>query len=178
MTDAPALPELVDCPPMRSRMLERSCIRMWTSARDAAPRPEECRYACLTCPLGAQRAGVDVAAAVAAASAAVVDRAFGRVCPRCERPTARLINGRSCISCYNRTREAVKGANAKGTRPKIMDAIHAEALAIATGDVEPRLVTVERVVSRTEAIGIAARQAGPGAIIGIPPLRLVEPEAA
>jgi hypothetical protein len=163
---------------MKARIMEAGCIRMWRSTQDRSPQPHEARYACITCPLGPQRAGVGVAEAVAAASAAVVDRAFGRVCPRCERLAARLINGRSCISCYNRTREAVIGANAKGTRPQIMDVIHAEALAIAVADVAPRLVTVEHVVSRTEAIGIAARQAGPGAIIGIPPLRLVEPEAA
>jgi hypothetical protein len=111
---------------------------------------------------------------MANARAVVLDRAFRKVCPRCERPSARLINGRGCISCYNRTREAVLGANAKGTRPKLADVIHAEAMAITSGDGVPRLLTVEHVISRTEAIGIAARQAGPGAIIGLPPLRLAE----
>jgi hypothetical protein len=163
---------------MRSRMLERSCVRMWASARNAAPRPEESRHACLTCPLGPQRAGIDPLKAAAVASAAVLEQTFGKVCPRCARPAPRLINGRTCVSCYNRTREAVKGVNAKGTRPRIADLIHAEALAIATGDTAPRLVTVSHVVSRTEAIGIAARQGGPGTVIGVPSLRLLEPEAA
>ena len=117
MTSTPALPPLVDCAPMRSRMLERSCVRMWTSARDAPPRPEESRHACLTCPLGAQRAGVDRSVAVAAASAAAMEQALGRVCPRCARPAGRLINGRFCISWYNRDREARIGRNAKGTPP-------------------------------------------------------------
>lgn len=178
MNDAPSMPELVPCPPMRSRMTERGCVKMWTSARDAPPRPVESRHACLTCPLGPQRAGVDVAEAVAAARAATVEQAFGRICPRCERPAARFIKGRTCISCYNRTAEVVRGRNGKGNRPKIADVIHAESLAIAAGDAPPRHVTVALVVSRCEAVGIAARQAGPGAIIGVPPLRLAEPEAA
>lgn len=177
MTSAPALPELVDCPPMRSRMMERSCVRMWTSARDVAPRPEESRHACLTCPLGAQRAGVNVAEAVAAASAAAVEQAFGRVCPRCTRPAARLIHGRWCIDCYNRDREARIGRNAKGTPPQIAALIHPEAVTVAPPAQPPRMVVVERVTSRSEAVAVAARQAGPGAIIGVPPLVLVRPEA-
>lgn len=155
--------------------MEAGCVRMWRSAQERPPEPHEARYACTTCPLGPQRAGVDVVEAVAAANAVLTERALSRVCPRCERQAVRLINGRTCVSCYNRTREATLGVNAKGTRPKIADVIHTETFTIAFGDAPPRLVAVDRVLSRVEAMGIAARQAGPGAMIGVPPLALVAP---
>ncbi len=80
---------------------------------------------------------------------------------------ARLINGRYCISCYNRTAEAVRGRNSKGTRPRLADVIHPEALAVGSS-----IVRIDHVVSRPEALVIAARQAGPGCIVGVPPLTL------
>ena len=167
------LPELVPCPPMRSRMTERACIRMWTSTQDKPPGLHEARTACLTCTLGAQRAGVDVAAAEAQARAAALAEKMRHVCPRCERVTPRLIKGKLCVSCYNRDREARIGRNAKGTPPvRIIGRIRNEHLAVAGQAGEVRLVVVEHVASRVEAAAIAARQAGPGALIGVPPLEL------
>lgn len=155
---------LVDCAPLSARLTERSCINRWRSAQGAEPPPWDSLRHCHTCPVGALRAGETVQVANNAAILAAVSHH----CPRCERPAARLINGRTCVSCYNRTREAVIGANAKGTRPRIADVIHAEALAIGPA----RLVTVDRVATRMEAAVIAARQAGPGTIIGVPPLAI------
>ena len=40
------------------------------------------------------------------------------------------------------------------------------------------MLVVERVTSRAEAVAVAARHAGPGAIIGVAPLRLAEAEVA
>lgn len=153
---------LVDCAPLSARLTERSCINRWRSAQGAEPPPWDSLRHCHTCPIGALRAGETVQVAN---NAAIVS-AVSHHCPRCERQAARLINGRTCVSCYNRTREATLGANAKGTRPRIMDVIHAEVLSI--GGARP--VTVDRVLSRIEAAVVAARQVGPGATIGIPPL--------
>lgn len=155
---------LVDCVPLSARLTERSCVKRWRSAQGAEPPPWDSLRHCHTCPIGALRAGETVQVANNAAIVAAVSHH----CPRCERQAARLINGRTCVSCYNRTREAMLGANAKGTRPKIMDVIHAEALSIGGA----RLVTVDRVLSRMEAVVVAARQVGPGATIGIPPLSI------
>ncbi len=167
------LPELVPCPPMRSRMTERACVRMWTSTKEKPPAPHEARAACITCPLGAQRSGIDVAKAEADARAAALAETMSHLCPRCQRVAARLIRGRHCISCYNRDREARIGRNAKGTRPRLADLIHPEAVVVGS-----RVVVVEHVVSRTEALVVAARQAGPGVLIGVPPLSLATEDAA
>lgn len=167
------MPELVECPPLRSRMTKAGCVRMWTSTQDKPPAPHEARAACVTCPLGAQRSGIDVAAAEAQARAAALAETMRSLCPRCERVAPRLIHGRTCVSCYNRTAEAVRGFNAKGTRPRLADIIHPEALVVGDG-----LVVVPNVATRIEAMAIAARQVGPGAIIGVPALRLVAGDAA
>jgi hypothetical protein len=174
------LPELVECPPMRSRMTKAGCVRMWSSTREQPPAPHEARSACIGCALGPQRAGIDVAAAQAQARAAAVAEAMRHVCPRCERPTTRLIRGRTCVSCYNRTGEAIRGRNAKGTPPvRILERIRTESLAICAPAGEVRVVVVEHVTSRTEAAAIVARVAGPGAVIGVPPLTVpVAPGAA
>ncbi len=57
-----------------------------------------------------------------------------------------MINGRHCVSCYNRTAEAIRGFNGKGTRPRLADIIHGEALVVGE-----RLVRIEHVASRAEA---------------------------
>ena len=90
-----------------------------------------------------------------------------QVCPRCERQAPRFINGRFCISCYNRDREARLGRNAKGGRPRICTSIHPERLAVA-GAVASRPVVVDRVMSRPEAIAILARQGTAGLVVGLP----------
>lgn len=167
------LPELVPCPPLRSRMTEKACVRMWSSTKQKPPAPHEARSACLTCPLGAQRSGIDAAAAEAQARAAALEATMRHICPRCERVAPRLIHGRHCISCYNRDREARIGRNAKGTRPRLADIIHPETLTVGG-----RVVRLDNVASRIEAAAIAARQAGPGAIIGVPPLPVVTEDAA
>lgn len=166
------LPALVPCPPMRSRMTAPACARMWNSTKEKPPAPHEARSACVTCPLGAQRAGIDVAVAEAQARAAALADVMRHHCPRCSQKAARLINGRFCISCYNRDREARIGRNAKGTPPTITATIHAEKVAVTLPSSTPRIVAIERVVSRMEALVVAARQAGPGALIGVPPLEV------
>ena len=172
------MPALVDCPPMKSRMTAAGCVRLWRSGQERPPAPHEARSACMTCALGPQRAGIDVASAERQARAAALAAAMRQLCPRCERVAGRLINGRFCISCYNRDREARIGRNAKGTPPSIAARIHAATLAVAPGAEPPRVIAVERVVSRIEAIAVAARQAGPGATIGVAPLTLAVPETA
>jgi hypothetical protein len=139
-------------------------VKRWRRAQGAEPPPWDSLRHCHTCPIGALRAGETVQVA----SNAAIVAAIGHHCPRCERAASRLINNRTCVSCYNRTAEAVRGFNAKGTRPKIADTIHTEALALGAAG----LVSVDRVASRIEAAVVAARQAGPGAIIGVPPLTL------
>lgn len=56
------------------------------------------------------------------------------VCNRCRGPAARIINGRFCISCYNRHCEALKGKNARGGRPALSDQLRVVGVAVSAGD--------------------------------------------
>lgn len=142
------------------------CVRLWRSARENPPKPWEARAHCVGCALGAQRAGEAAPSPGADAVAALAS-----ICPRCERPTDRLINGRHCVSCYNREREAVRGRNAKGGRPRLCDVLHSVELAVG-GPGTIRVERVDRVATRAEALALVARAAGRAIAIGPPPLRL------
>lgn len=138
------------------------CARMWQSAREKRPAPWEGRHNCVGCPLGATHAG-DTQEVAAKARAS---EALRRICPRCTRPAARLINGRWCISCYNRVREVARGKNAKGNLPVIvMSRLHNVALTVARpwpSNHPPETESFTSVTSRTEAMILAAkREAGP-----------------
>src|SRR5450759_2593872 len=93
------------------------CGRLWEAAqiKHAAKKlePWEGIATCHTCPIGARNAGREMEAVFQPAAA------LACYCPRCNRPASRLINGRLCISCYNRDREAAIGRNAKGSRPRL-----------------------------------------------------------
>jgi hypothetical protein len=167
MGDAVAV-EMVPCPPMSARLTLSACRRMWTSAQEQRPQPWDSRVKCLTCQLGAERAGAS--AQVAATKAAV--ESIRTICPSCSRPAARLIHGMRCVSCYNRRREAERGKNCKGGRPRICDALHTESLAVSAPDTAPAVIQIASVLSRPEALVIAARQvAAAGAVFGVVPLR-------
>lgn len=149
---------------MAARLGLPSCVKRWQAAQQSVPAAWDSLSHCRGCPIGAVRAGSTVAVANAAAAA----DAIRAVCPRCERPSPRQINSRWCTSCYNRTREASIGKNAKGGRPLICDVIHPERIAAAAGAAAARVELVERVVTRTEAVAVLMRR-GMG-VFGIPPL--------
>ena len=78
-----------------------------------------------------------------------------------------MVTDRFCISCYNRHREALKGRNAKGTRPGLV--LRDLVLEVDDGGVVRR-VRHEQVVSAAEAMLAEARRAsGPLAFLGAPP---------
>ena len=71
----------------------------------------------------------------------------------------RLINGRLCVSCYNREREALIGKNAKGGRPMICDVLHTERLAVIDGSGSGSVIEAGPVVGIVEAIVAMMRTA-------------------
>lgn len=109
-------------------MTAASCARNFLAAPQAikAGRLE----GCIGCSIGAQHAGKPIASAS--------DRnelSYRRVCVRCRRSgrestsrllgRMRLIRGHTvCVSCYNREREFLHGANAKGATPKKWAGLH------------------------------------------------------
>jgi hypothetical protein len=113
--------------------------------------PWEGRAHCVGCPVGAVNAGERIEDATAAR----YEAALRKFCPRCSRPASRLINGRFCVSCYNRDREVARGRNCKGNPPKVV-AARLHAVELWAGN---RIEAFPAVTSRSEAILLAAKHA-------------------
>lgn len=135
------------------RLTTGACGKLWLSANGKVrPQSWEGRAACVGCFTGAANAGqpIDLAAEAAAE--------WREVCPRCCRPTARLIGGEHCVSCYNRAREADIGRNRKGNRPALADQLHDEHLMVLEGR-QAAVVTTGRVLDASELMVRAAKVA-------------------
>ena len=99
------------CEPQRAVLTTSSCARMWEQANQPGRKQDtlDRLHHCAGCELGALHADKPVIRSSALYGA--------RICSRCHRPSARLIHGEHCPSCYNREREVVIGRNGQGTRP-------------------------------------------------------------
>lgn len=158
---------MMRCTAQNLTLSTAGCARMHLAAQDkpvnAWTPPSPCRF----CAIGAQHAGV----AIAPMAAAVAE--LKRICPRCQRPSSRFIQGKHCVSCYNRDREAAIGKNAKGTRPALADVLHDTVLTVANRDgIQVRVVT--RVASRVEAMLTLARAANGPLCFGLPPADMAQ----
>lgn len=94
-----------DCNSLRATLQPHHCAANWTACRDGSK--------CNGCPTGAIHAGKSPAAVQP-------DKINGRSKPCCrcgQLPTYRLIAGVYCPGCANRSRELVRGFNAKGKHP-------------------------------------------------------------
>jgi hypothetical protein len=96
------------CDSMRASIQVASCSSNWLSA-NAKGEPPERLFNCHRCPVGAMHAGRPQTAVGAFKGT--------HTCARCQRTDLRLIRAQICIGCYNREREYIKGANAKGKFP-------------------------------------------------------------
>ena len=147
---------------------------MWQSAQDRPPDPWESRWHCRTCPIGAQHAAASPTDFVARIHTAEAVKRFEATCPRCVRLTTRMIRsreGRKCPSCYNRAREVRAGRNRKGGFPRLTNRLHPETLAVASaGGTPAQLRTFDSVVSRLEAMMLAAYEAAGPSVFGRAPL--------
>lgn len=155
-------PPLFLCERQKTSLTHVGCARMWLAARDpnkGTPKPWEGRAVCVTCPIGAAHAGQTISPV--AESVALICK----LCPRCLRVTERLINGKFCISCYNRDEEAKRGKNAKGGTPRLCSQLHEETIAISGG----AAITVQSfpgVTCATEALIAATRTADTSLFFG------------
>lgn len=109
-------------------MSDASCAKNYEAAPQAVRSGR--LDGCLGCKIGARHAagaGGDGVAAEAVVAAAPPQ--CGAICVRCRRSgrdagsrlvgRMRLVRGHTiCVSCYNREREVVHGANAKGAAPR------------------------------------------------------------
>ncbi len=168
MTIAPSPDEVVLCERARMTLSVAGCARYWLSAQESRPRPWEGRHRCLTCPIGAARAGRPGDGPFLPAE---LLRQWA-ICPRCCRPATRLsrdhlIRGRLCVSCFNRDREVLKGKNAKGRPPQLV--LRDVTLAVVEGD-GVRQIPHPRVKSDLEAMLVEAMRAkGPLAFSCVAP---------
>lgn len=115
-------------------MTAGSCAKNFAAAPEAAKSGR--LQGCIDCPVGAAHSGVPPTTKPAPAPLT-----YRSACLRCRRSgqeatsrllgRMRLVRGHSiCVSCYNREREVLQGANAKGAKPKkwsglrILDAVY------------------------------------------------------
>jgi hypothetical protein len=102
------------------RLTVSACAEQWGLARKA--RPSDRLYPCRGCPIGARHSGLSDAEAERAQIGAAASKQ--RSCVRCGRHPHRLQFGVLCVSCYNRARESLCGANGKGTFPQYGPRLH------------------------------------------------------
>ncbi len=143
---------MMDCTSKNLRLTRSGCFRLWRGAQEHEPSAWEGRAACVACMTGARNAGY------APSPVAEYVRELQRTCTRCLRVASRLINGRYCISCYNRHTEALRGRNARGGLPKICKSLLAVAITQTSGS-EVALLVERHVMSAAETMIAAARQA-------------------
>lgn len=145
--------EMMTCEPQHARLTRRACARMYMSTL-SGPRPEpfEARHTCVGCPIGAANSGNP------SGYVTVQAQVWRNACCRCRQSAPRLINGFRCISCYNRHREAIRGRDRKGHRPRLIDRLYTAALVVFDGGKESRF-EMERVVDASELLVTLARQA-------------------
>jgi hypothetical protein len=113
------------CDKMRATLTVFRCSAMWKEANASTRKPDPCDrlHHCKRCEVGAEHAGEKLIAC---------SSLFGaRICSRCHRPSARLIHGEHCPSCYNREREVLIGRNGKGTKPVKHAALEPRRLVVA-----------------------------------------------
>jgi hypothetical protein len=104
--------EVFKCEPLRSSLQPHQCADRWRNAQVGS--------ACNGCHIGAQHAG----------QKPKPPRSMRLPCIRCRSTEQRLISAVFCVSCFNRTREVVRGRNAKGKFPRCSAAKLHEAVAM------------------------------------------------
>jgi hypothetical protein len=100
------------CEPLRSSLQPHQCADRWRNAQVGS--------ACNGCHIGAQHAG----------QKPKPPKPMRLPCIRCGSTEMRLISNTLCVSCFNRTREVVKGRNAKGRFPRNSGSKLHEAVAV------------------------------------------------
>lgn len=128
MTDYFEMPELPGrkyfrCERLRATLSTDACGVQWRKANHA--NDEACGR-CKCCPLGALHAG-ETAASMSPLKGTCT-------CGRCHKRASRLIGKHLCVSCKNREYEALKGKNAKGTKPVKLPPLEARTLYYLHGD--------------------------------------------
>ncbi|MBI1207410.1 MAG: hypothetical protein GC191_08985 [Azospirillum sp.] len=157
--------DLFRCEAYSMRLSKKSCAGFFNSMKDKTPQPWDSKRQCRGCSIGAVHAGggetpaEDRQAKAEAAFRALHDE-WSRVCSRCMRLASRVVGGRLCVSCYNRSREVRVGENRRGSAPRLK--LRTEAVVVASAGSPVWVERVKDVSGRLEAIvAVAQRADGP-----------------
>ncbi len=146
------------CIRLRANLTEACCARNFTRAASLS---------CVGCPVGKHHAeglSVDPKPDVKSRSRWVSTTAG--TCVRCARHALRLLRGHTiCVSCYNREREVLHGANAKGSPPVKASGLRQAHMAIVEKDGTPRLVALGGLCSGQAEAERTAQRCWPGCVI-------------
>ena len=138
-----ALPVLFDCPRTSMRLTEPGCGRLWRSvnlpkpatgtrrSQPASPPPAwHCNSSCWACPTGMKNAGVAV-------EIHPLRDLMRNRCGATGAVASRLVHGAGGVfdmSQCNRRKEAERGTNGKGSRPRICAELMTVSVAVVDGD--------------------------------------------
>lgn len=142
--EIPELPgrKFFACGPLRATIATDVCAGNWRASNESAAGG---RLHCKRCEIGARHAGQ---------ADSNMSALHGlRICARCHRLATRLISKHICVSCYNRSREALLGRNAKGTKPVELTAemlVRRSVSYLSGGEFKTRVI--ERAVDQDEVI--------------------------
>jgi hypothetical protein len=154
---------MVACSRRQLTLTKAGCARLFVSANGpVAPDPWEGRAACRGCPIGSANATGQPPNPLLE-----IKESLSRICSRCGRTPERLIWNTLCPSCDNRQREAVRGRNAKGNRPKLADLLHPAHLVVSVGSTM-RTIHKPAVLSLSEVIIQAAKAVNGPAVFARP----------
>jgi hypothetical protein len=131
--------------------------KLWSAANQPKPPdPWTGLASCRGCPLGESHATGRPPDPFAA-----VRESLRMTCSRCNKKSEWIVRPATlgyCLSCYNRNLEALKGKNAKGTRPALSEQLHTGDALISEGD-QQRVVIRTFVPSFTELTTQVRRRA-------------------
>jgi hypothetical protein len=134
---------------------------MWLRARTLPKNSVETLAKCRGCSIGARHAGQPVAEGLEEAP----DQARAAItCTRCGEGGTKIVDGRLCISCYNREREVIRGVNRRGNAPVRAKPLRPFAAVVL--DDRVKRVDFARVTSGLEGILSVERHSLDGAIAG------------
>lgn len=140
-----------ECPRGYGKMSTKSCAQAHESSQRADTRASGRLANCVSCAIGAVHTN---------GKAEVSRLRTSHTCVRCGRGSTRLIRGGVCPSCYNREREFLAGANAKGSKPVHARPVLKALTLLVVGDPAPRRFGL--VTGAAEAMTVAVRSdAGP-----------------
>ena len=132
------------CDRLRATMPVESCVDRYKRCSAT-----ERFITCHRCPVGAYHVGKPLE---------VHSLLRSRMCARCFKLSARVVGGRLCVSCYNRTLETQRGQNAKGSSPKKLAAVFTGFVQVKLTGGQWAFASVELTSMFVETLVSAARQ--------------------